>query len=89
MARFDLSRQRKKSLRAAAVAAFAVALTGLAIAPQVCLAQGGGGIPGGGGAGGGGSTIGTGATSGVAVDASGVLQRVMVNDPALAPRAAC
>lgn len=34
-----------------------------------------------GGTGGGGSTIGGGATSGVAVDADGVLRRVMANDP--------
>src|SRR5262245_36588269 len=34
-----------------------------------------------GGGGGGGNTIGGGATSGVAVDANGVLTRVMENDP--------
>ena len=74
MARFgshlgDTSPIVHRSLRAIAMG---VAL--LVVAQQTALAQ----IPGGGG---GGNTIGGGATSGVAVDADGVLKRVMVNDP--------
>jgi hypothetical protein len=47
----------------------------LLVLQQTVLAQFGGG------GGGGGNTIGGGATSGVAVDAHGVLRRVMANDP--------
>jgi uncharacterized protein DUF1598 len=51
--------------------ALAICLICLFVVPQVAVAQFGGG----------GDTIGGGATSGVAVDADGVLRRVMANDP--------
>jgi hypothetical protein len=79
MARFDLSHQRRSFFRSAAITAATLAVACLLPSSPAALAQVGGGT-GGGGTGGGG-TIGTGATSGVAVDANGVLQRVIVPDP--------
>jgi hypothetical protein len=65
--------------------ATAIVVTFATLMPlQSVLAQGGGGGGGGGTGGGGtggGGTIGTGSTSGVAVDADGVLRRVVVADP--------
>ncbi len=58
-----------------------IALTGGSSLAQIGGGGTGGGGIGGGGTGGGVSTVGTGATSGVAVDADGVLRRVLVNDP--------
>lgn len=55
-------------------------VVGLLVAAETSFAQFGGG-GGGFGGGGGGNTIGGGPTSGVAVDADGVLRRVMTNDP--------
>jgi hypothetical protein len=79
MARFGLRRLNFSWLIVTAIVATIASLS----TTQDLLAQGGGGggIGGGGGGTGGGGTIGTGATSGVAVDADGVLRRVMVADP--------
>jgi hypothetical protein len=83
MARFDLGRLRNLASQSVTVIAIAMIVAGLGAAPKSAVAQrdGGGGGGGGGGGAGGGGTIGTGATSGVAVDANGVLQRVLINDP--------
>lgn len=75
MARSLFGRCRQVGSRTIAIAALAIGVVSALMIPAVALAQiGGGGT-------GGGNTIGAGATSGVAVDANGVLRRVIANDP--------
>jgi hypothetical protein len=67
MSRFGHRTGSPGSLRYRSLQALALGLIGLLVAEQKAFSQG--------------NTIGGGATSGVAVDADGVLRRVMANDP--------
>src|SRR3954471_6817678 len=67
MARFGLRTSVAVARRTIQLLAFSICLSCLLAAPQFALAQG--------------NTVGGGATAGVAVDADGVLSRVMKDDP--------
>lgn len=75
MARFGRHSHISQLIRCRVMRSVLLCLGSLALLHHVACAQTTGGGTGGG------STIGTGATSGVAVDADGVLRRVMANDP--------
>ena len=75
MARFGQRLGTRPLIGGHSLRSIAICLASLLVVQQAARAQFGGG------GGGGGSTIGGGATSGVAVDADGVLRRVMMNDP--------
>ena len=72
MARFGIRRDIVMTYAHRSLRALAICLVSFALAQQSAHAQIGGG---------GGNTIGGGPTAGVAVDADGVLKRVMANDP--------